>query len=203
MRHPNLLLAMLLMCGGAEGCLAAEAAPALYQRIADRLAQRPDLEHLGEAPAEMAAVDWLVGTWDIEVVVLATDGTPERHDHGRSTVRRVLRGTWLEISGDYPGGSQDLGFLGFDPVTRRWKAIALDGSGNALVSLAPGWRGDRLELIAEDAEIVGERLALRQTLQRHGDDAYEVVNEERSADGRWSVVDRYSFRRAAAAAAAP
>lgn len=190
-----ILIPLLLLLIGDRGH-AADAVPSLYQRIAERLAQRPDLARLGEeAPPEMKAVDWLVGEWSIEVVVRATDGSPERHDRGHSTVRRVLRGTWLEISGDYPGGSQDLGFLGFDPVTRRWKSIALDGSGNALVSSAAEWQDGRLVLEAADAVIVGEPVRLRQTVLRVDDDRYDVLNEEPGADGGWHEVDHYQFRR--------
>jgi hypothetical protein len=170
--------------------------PSLYERVATHLAQRSDLAQLGAPPVELQQVSWMIGTWDIEATVFATTSAPERVDRGRSVVTPVIGGTWLQMADTYPGGTQDLGFLTFDPVGRRWLSLGLDSTGNAVRASAPAWDGDRLALLAGDAIIVGEHVSLRQTLTRLGPDAFTLSNEERRPDGSWLRLDEYRFRRA-------
>lgn len=164
----------------------------LYDRVAARLARDPALaKMLGTQPKQMRDVAWLVGTWDVvaEVQAAAKATPPER---GTSIVAFSLGGTWLEIRDTYPSGTQDLGFLSFSPVTRRWTSIGLDSLGNAVTTSGEGWRGNRL-VVSGDVTIVGVRTTLRQTIVKQGDRAYMVTNEERRADGRWQLLDTYRY----------
>jgi len=183
-------------CAALLGACAHAPPPSLYERVATHLSQRPDLAQLGAPPAELQQVAWMIGAWDIEATVFATAIAPERVDRGRSVVAPVIGGTWLQMADTYPGGTQDLGFLTFDPVGRRWLSLGLDSTGNAVRASAPAWDGDRLALLAPDATIVGERVTLRQTLTRLGADAFTLTNEERRPDGSWLRLDEYRFRRA-------
>jgi hypothetical protein len=170
-------------------------APSLYERIAAKLEADPDLAARLDAPAaELESARWLVGTWDVTATVFATSSTPERRDAGVSVVSPAMGGTWLEITGTYPTGTQDLGFLGFDPVARQWVSLALDSAGDVVVNRASGWEGDRLTFTGS-VHILGEDVTLRQTLARHSDTEYVVLNEELLADGRWQGLDSYLYRK--------
>ena len=94
----------------------------------------------------------------------------------------------------YPGGVQDQGFLTFNPITERWTSLSIDSTGNVLVASARSWQGKSLVLTARDAEIVGERVTLRQTVERQSETQYRVLNEEQVA-GRWVALDEYVYVR--------
>ena len=100
-----------------DGAPAAKAAN-LYERVSAVLAKRPDLSDLGKPPAEMRQVNWMLGTWQIEASVAAD---PEKKvDRGTSVVTPVLGGVWLQSVDNYPSGTQDLGMLSYNRVTRQW-----------------------------------------------------------------------------------
>ncbi|HVU23940.1 MAG TPA: DUF1579 family protein [Opitutus sp.] len=169
--------------------------PPFYDRVAQRLAARPDLAGLDQPPSELAQIEWLVGTWDIEAIVTATARTPEQVDHGTSVISKVIGGFWLQLADSYPRGTQDLGFLTYDRVTHRWISVGLDSTGNVVVSTGDAWRDDRLILDAPRVEILGERVALRQIIERHGADQFLLRNLEQLPDGSWRPIDQYGYRR--------
>lgn len=183
-----------------SACASPSPPPAtLYERVAASLADRPDLESLGKPPAEMQKVAWMIGDWTIDVRVFATPTTPESQDHGLASVSRVVGGTWLQMADVYPEGTQDLGFMTYNIVTRRWVSLGLDSAGNSVLSTAPDWQGNQLKLIAEGVEILGEKVTLRQTVTQISPDEFMVLNEERLEDGSWVSLDEYRYRRRALA----
>ncbi len=172
----------------------AGAEPSLYDRVTQRLAHDPVLaKELGRPAKEMQAVAWLAGTWDVVAEVQA-GAKPKAPEHGTSTVSRVLGGVWLEIRDSYPSGTQDIGYLAFNPATRRWTSLALDSLGNAVTTSGTEWKNDAV-ILSGDATIVGVPTTLRQTLRKQSADAYTVTNEERGTDGRWRLLDTYRYTR--------
>lgn len=169
--------------------------PTLYERVADKLAKRPDLEKLGAPPAELEQVSWMLGEWTVEAKVFATQATPESIERGRCTISKVLGDSWLQLADSYPEGTQDLGFLTYNLVTRRWVSLGLDSLGNSIATQGDRWVSDRLALTAPGVEIMGEVVTLRQTIVRTGQDEFRVVNEERRPDGSWVALDEYRYRR--------
>lgn len=165
----------------------------LYERIEGKLARQPALaEQVGKPSPELERVRWLVGRWAIQSRVFAQGEAFA--DGGESSVEEILGGTWLQIRDSYDGQSQDLGFLSFNPVTKEWVALGIDRTGNAVTATGRGWEGNRLMLVA-NAEIVGERVVLRQTMEKVSDDQYRVLNEEKLSDGSWARIDEYVYTR--------
>jgi hypothetical protein len=138
----------------------------------------------------MGAVAWMIGTWDIDTHVDAVPG--KSAEKGSSRVSPVLGGVWLEILDTYPQGNQDISYLGFNPVTKRWIAMTVDGVGNAVTNSATRWEGARLAFIS-DVVVIGEKATLRQTITKTSDRSYTVTNEEKMADGRWRLLDTYRY----------
>jgi hypothetical protein len=172
-------------------------APDLYERVEARLAAQPELAAaLGNPAPEMASLAWLVGSWSISARVLVEESAGAegagKADHGTSEVRPILGGTWLEIADTYPEGNQDLGFVTYDLVHRRFQAVSLDSFGNAVTTTGAGWDGDRL-VFTGDVEILGEGATLRQIFVKTSDRSYAVINEERMPDGSWRTLDRYDY----------
>jgi hypothetical protein len=168
----------------------------LYPRVGAKLEQNPELaKAFGHPPQELRDAAWLVGRWKVTSRSFLESGEPGVADHGESTVTAVLGGTWLEIRDSYKGNPEDLGFLTFNVVTKEWVSISIDKSGNAVTAKAPRWDGNRLVLAAEDANIVGEHVVLRQTLEKQSDREYRIVNEERLASGEWALIDEYVYRK--------
>lgn len=163
----------------------------LYDRVAARLQHDPALaKQLGHPAKEMKSVGWMIGTWDIATSVEAQPGhVPEK---GKSEVRLVLGGVWLEIRDTYPQGNQDISYLGFDPVSNRWITMTVDGVGNAVTNTAARWEHDKLVFVG-DVTVIGEKATLRQTVSKTNDRAYVMTNEERMRDGRWVPLDTYRY----------
>ena len=170
----------------------ATAVSSLYARIENRLARQPQIaQSLGKPPAELVQARWLVGRWNVNSRVFA------QSDHyvagGESVVEPIMGGTWLQIQDIYDAEVQDLGFLTINPVTSEWVAIGIDRTGNAVITKAQRWEDDRLVLLSENAEVLGERIALRQILTKVSDREYHVLNEERLENGIWAQIDEYVY----------
>lgn len=166
----------------------------LYARIGKHMATDPALAAgLGKPGPEMQSVQWMVGTWDLVATVQA--GTEIRApEHGTSVWSATLNGTWIEMHDSYPGGTQDIGYVGYSPVTKHWTSIGLDSAGNAVVTHSAGWTGDAF-VFEGDAIVVGEPVHLRQTITRNGADTITLTNEERLSDGSWKLLDTYRYTR--------
>jgi hypothetical protein len=185
MKKIGLCLAIML----SFGAHAKEAT--LYDRVAARLARDPALaKQLGHPAPEMRQVAWMIGTWDISTTVDVQPG--RKAEKGRSVVTPALGGVWLETRDTYPEGNQDITYLGFDPVARRWVSTTVDGVGNSVTNTAPGWKNGKLVFVAA-VTVVGEKALLRQTVTKTSDRAYVVTNEERLKDGSWRLLDTYRY----------
>lgn len=185
----------LSLCGSAATFAGDASPPSLYERVAARLAARTDLGDIGQPPPELREVEWLLGTWTIEVKVMATASTAERVEYGEARITRALNGHWLQMADSYPTGTQDLGFLTFNRFTRQWVSVNLDSHGNVCVARADGWHDDRLVSVLPEQDVLGEKVTLRQTLHRRTPDEFVVLNEERLPDGVWRPVDEYRYVR--------
>lgn len=174
------------------------AAPSLYDRIAAKLEAQPALAaRLGAPGPEMRSIAWMLGTWEVTAQVLPGHTRPPSTEKGRTVVTAILGGTWLQLADTYPAGVQDLGFVTYDPTREGWVSLALDSYGNAVTVSGKAWGGSKL-VFRGRARILGEEAELRQTIERRGDDAWQILNEEKMPDGSWRALDLYSFARLAA-----
>ena len=172
-------------------CLFAVTISTLYERIETRIAAQPELaQSLGRPSRELEDLRWLIGEWRVSARVFSA---PDQVDRGEGTVTAILGGTWLQFQDRYSGQPEDLGFLTWNVATKRWISIGIDKSGNAITAAGERWEGNRLVLIAENAEIIGERVTLRQTIEKRSAREYRVLNEERLADGTWAAIDEYVY----------
>ena len=149
--------------------------PTLIQRLQQRFAANPAaFASLGRPAPQMHEADWLIGTWDVSAVVEERGGPPTS---GTSVVTPTFGGAWLEIRDTYPGSSQNLTYVGYSAVEGRWVSIAIDNLMDANRSSAAAWTGDRL-VFEGDELILCLPAHLRQTVERHGNDAFDVFEEE-------------------------
>jgi hypothetical protein len=170
--------------------------PTFYERVASKLAADPALAAASRSPAaQMQKLRWLIGSWRVEAHVFATATTPERTVAGTSTVTPMLDGTWLQITGDYPDGTHDLDYLGYDVVAQRWVSISLGYAGSNLVDYAGDWNEDKLEFSAHHARLLGVDVELRQIVEKRSDNEYTVRNDERLGK-KWVRLDEYTFSKA-------
>ncbi|HWA02231.1 MAG TPA: DUF1579 family protein [Rhizomicrobium sp.] len=171
----------------------ATAEPTLYDRVASRLKNDPALaRQLGHPARQMADVSWMIGTWDIATTVEAVRG--HAAEKGTSRVTPLFGGVWLEIRDTYPGGNQDVSYLGFNPVSKRWVSVTVDGLGNLVTNTSAGWKDGRLVFVG-DVIAVGERATLRQVITKKSENSYSITNEERMKGGHWRLLDTYRYEK--------
>jgi hypothetical protein len=186
-------IGIALMCAIGGAAVAADS-PTVYDRVAAKLQADSALAAVvGQPTPEIKAMAWMAGTWDVTAKVQA-GAQATGAEKGTSVISYTLGGTWLEARDTYPGGTQDIGYLTFNPATRLWMALGIDSTGNAVMTTSRGWQGSRL-VLEGTVMIVGEPTVLRQTVSKISDSAYDVINEEQVADGRWIVLDRYEYRK--------
>jgi len=167
----------------------------LYERIDQKLRANPALAAIVSTPAaEMSELQWMIGRWKVESRVL-TPKPQEKADRGESVVEPAIGGTWLQIRDTYKDRVEDLGFMTFNSVTRRWTSVSLDKTGNSVTVSTDKWDGNRLVFTPDAVEIFGERVALRQTLEKRSANEYRILNEERMPNGEWVALDEYVYTR--------
>jgi hypothetical protein len=138
---------------------------------------------------KMDEFHWLIGNWEAVNHVRATPTTPAYTDTYRYTYNFCDDDTRICITG--PSG-KERPHLTFDPFSARWMMTFVDGVYGVLQS--EGWAGDTI-VFTGHVTMLGVDCELRQTIQRRSQDEFYVRNDERIADGSWSMVDDFEFRR--------
>jgi hypothetical protein len=173
------------------GSALAQAAPAgLKARVLARLSDPAIRTTLGKPAPEMASVADLAGDWHIQYDPADAD---DQTQNGQSTVAVELNGNWLRMDDLYQSGNESIGYLGYNPVTRRWTMIALDQWGNSNALTADAWHDNRL-VFEGDVGAFGEKAHMRETITRVSRDEYRVETEEQVA-GAWKPFDTISYTR--------
>lgn len=168
----------------------------LYERIERKFSRNPGLAAHLRAPAEeMKQIAWMAGTWEIESRVFRTSSEAERVSRGTAEVSFKMGSRWLYFHDTYPDGGTDETYLSFNPFTKQWISMTVDGYGNAVTATASKWEGNRLVFLARDIRVLGERVTLRQTMEKRSDTEYHVLNEERLPNGKWVALDEYIYRK--------
>lgn len=168
----------------------------VYDAVASRLQHDPKLAgQIGKPTPEIQALSWMTGTWTVTATVQA-GANVAKPEAGTSVIAYTLDGTWLEIRDTYPGGTQDIGYLTYNPARKSWIALGIDSTGNAVTTLSAGWEGSKISF-AGNVMIVGIPVTLRQTMTKISDAAYDVTNEQQMPDLNWVLLDRYEYRRRA------
>jgi len=168
------------------------AAQTLIQRLQQRFAANPAAAaSFGRPAPQMSEAAWLIGTWEVSAVLEERGGPPAS---GTSVVAPALGGVWLEIRDNYSGGQQNVAYLGYSVAEGRWIIAAVDGLANANRGTAEAWTGGRISFEG-DFVILGLRAHLRQTVERNGADAFNVVEEE-LVGGSWHRMAVRYYRRA-------
>jgi hypothetical protein len=161
----------------------------MYERYAELKKDPAFAAKLKEPAQRIHDLDWMLGDWTSEAVVYATRTTPEWRDDGRTSFR---------IVGDAMIASDDLStILDWDPFARVWRSFGAEPPVSPLAS-SVGQMEDGTLVLEGDVRLFGELFHLRQTLTRDGPDAFNIVNEQRLANGRYQAVDSYRYTRAGA-----
>jgi len=141
-----------------------------------------------ERAAEMKTFRWLVGTWAYENSVPATSSSPAYVDAGSNRFTLCEKESWICAG---PEGSEKR-HLTFDPFSRQWIYVLLDGAYGILRS--PGWTGDRI-VFTGMMTMIGVTCEWRMSWTRKVDDHFGFVNEEKVSGDSWAYIDEWTFSR--------
>jgi hypothetical protein len=139
--------------------------------------------------SEMNTFRWLVGEWTYQNPVPATPVSPAYCDLGSALFAESADGASI-CSVGHDGRQTPL--LAFDPWSRRWMYMLTKGSYGILRS--PGWRGHQITFVGT-LTMIGIDCEWKMTWTRDDDDEFVFVNEEKLADGSWSYIDEWRYRR--------
>ncbi|PWT96859.1 MAG: hypothetical protein C5B51_32535 [Terriglobia bacterium] len=140
--------------------------------------------------AEIEKFRWIVGDWNYENRVPATQCNPPYTDTGSSRFGICENNSW--ICAIAPGG-KEIRQITFDPFSRQWIYVLTQGSYGMLRS-PQGWANDRI-VFAGLMTMLGIDCQWRMTWTRQSGDAFAFVNEELGPDGSWSYIDEWQFTR--------
>lgn len=152
-------------------------------------------------PQAMDPIAWIDGEWEQTNMVLAVNSIPAKTTPAGIVRFAVDREDMIVTMQGVREGSRSHRLAVYDPYARRWVRV-IDGSGGYGVLAAPGWQGDRLDLIGE-ATFLGRSFMMRHSIVRTGPDGFELQNSEQLPDGSWRMFDKHVYQRRGSADAGP
>ena len=143
-----------------------------------------------ERAIEIQKFGWIAGEWSYENRVPATALSPAYSDTGMQKFSMCKGDTW--ICAVTPDGREQR-HITYDPFSRQWMYVLSRGSYGILRS-AQGWIGDQI-VFSGLMTMIGINCEWRMTWTRSSEDEFAFVNEEQTADGSWSYIDEWRFKR--------
>ena len=150
-----------------------------------------------------AALDPLVGEWDVALSAIASDGTEAEPYRGRATLawtlgRRFLRWDASVAFGETPG--KTTGFLGYNARTKEYQLMMISdlATGMEIARGGGDLRGTGIVLEIEQVDpSSGQRLVARSRLRTASADHFLLEQLEPTASGKDKVTRVWHYRRAA------
>lgn len=157
-------------------CIAALAASAAFAE--DKPAAPPAMPPGLKPAAEMKIEKWFVGAWDCKGLVHESALGPETKVATRVEFKLELAGAWLQVKGTATAGpakGKEIfeGFAGWDGA--QYQRYDFQPVGMTHLS-SKGWDGDKL-VYEGDGVNQGRKLAVRHTITKKSDDAYDGAIE--------------------------
>jgi hypothetical protein len=145
---------------------AATPAPAAAQAAAAPAAPKP--------AAELDQLKVFEGNWRCEGKQPAGPFGPEQVYKSSLKAKRDIDNFWIAIEYDqkkskvHPMPIKARGFLGYDPVVKKYVTIGADNTGGWMSESSPGWEADKL-VFTGDGSMGGQKVAFRETYTKKSD----------------------------------
>jgi hypothetical protein len=164
----------------------------LYEQLSKKAAST-------QPPPELDGVRWMVGRWSVSITTYATPSAPQRKSARERTTEAELKGSWL-VSRETDSSYETVEMLGYDPLQKTWVLSYFDSSGtfwgDPLTSRA-GWQDGNLVLTGESTNVLGDTIELKLVITKISDNRYQVIHEERQANGEWLSIDEAQYTKEA------
>jgi hypothetical protein len=106
--------------------------------------------------------------------------------------KMVPDSSWIWSLNTREGTGVLMPHIGYDRPSKRYLLDACGGAGVYGVLTSPGPKGASITFEG-DTTIMGISIHMRQTITKAKPSEFEILNEERIADGTWVPIDHYCF----------
>jgi hypothetical protein len=145
-------------------------------------------------PAELAQLDFFVGTWQCSGKTFANPMGPAHATTASVHAARTVGGRWLHLTYDenktaanptpYHAGV----YMGYDGAQKKFVQYCLDVAGGHCTQSSAGWNGDSLVFEGTSRGDGGESGA-RDTFTKKGSNEVTHTGEMQGADQKWMKLD--------------
>ena len=124
--------------------------------------------------AELDQLKSLEGAWRCDGKQPAGPFGPEQDYKSSFKVKKDIENFWIGFeyaqkkSKVHPMPIMAKGYLGYDPLTKKYVTMGVDNMGGSITESSVGWEGDKL-VFAGDGQMGGQKVSFRETYQKKGD----------------------------------
>jgi hypothetical protein len=171
------------------------AALAAFAAVAE---DKPAAHAMPMPPEELKVEKWFVGSWSCKGQQHAGPMGPEMKTANKLDMKMELAGFWLQFKGTAQAGPmKGMEFLDGFATWDGAQHVRFDFQPGGMVRFTTkGWDGDKLVFDGEGM-MGGRKMAMKHTITRKGDDAFDGLIETTGPDGKMAPMIEESCTRAA------
>ena len=145
-------------------------------------------------PAEMAQLDFFVGTWNCTGKAFASPMGPEHASAATVHAARAIGGRWIHVSYDEnktaanPMPFHAGVYMGYDAGKKSFVSGCVDNMGGYCTQSSPGWNGDAM-VFEGTANADGKQFPARDTFTKKGTTELVHFAEMQGEDKAWMKRD--------------
>jgi hypothetical protein len=152
------------------------------------------------APAELAALDFFVGTWNCTGKAFASPMGPEHETAASVHATKSVGDRWIQINYDENKTATNptpyhVGvYMGYDAGAKKFVQGCVDNMGGYCTQSSGGWNGDVITFEGT-ANGSGQAMGVRDTFIRKGTKELVHAGEIQGADKQWAQTDKETCKR--------
>jgi len=151
-------------------------------------------------PAEMAQLDFFVGTWNCTGKAFASPMGPEHATAATVHAVKAVGDRWVHITYDEKKTAANASpyhvgvYMGYDAGKKRFVEGCVDNFGGYCNQSSSGWNGDSL-VFEGDANGSGQTFGARDTFTKKGAGQLTHSGEMQGADKQWTKTDEETCKK--------
>jgi len=164
-------------------------------------AKPPEPAAAPPAPAELATLDFFVGTWNCTGKAFASPMGPEHETAATVHATKSVGDRWIHINYDENKTKANATpyhvgvYMGYDAGAKKFVQGCVDNMGGYCTQSSAGWNGDTITFEGT-AKGSGADMGVRDTFIKKGAKELVHAGEMQGADKQWAQTDKETCKRA-------